>query len=259
MKRRAFIWFVSLLGLAAACYIYSSDRMLFRKPVRWVNQSSDQIAERLKADGLAMLVTFGKGNPREWVRGATVAQSGVAYVQGPTGGARRFDGHQRTFIETSVPWMALEDSFSLSVWVKLDALSENQDILFSSLGGVQVGLKLDQGNMAFFIPATRAHRQVVAYPFERYGEFVHLVAVADAQAGKAYLYENGNLMAKAGIDDTFPVYHNVEFGKRRWFGVRHPLKGDLGESAIWRRALTMEEVVGLSERRTSLLNQIASS
>ena len=258
MKRRTIIWLAWLLGLGAAYLIYSTDRLVFDRPQEWLDALADDISEQLSAAGLLMLVTFDQGTPREWVQDAIVAQSGVEYARGPTGGARRFDGHQRTLIETSVPWNLLKDSFTLSAWVKLDPTSTNQDIIFSSLAGMQVGLKLDQGNMSFFIPATPQHAQVATYPFTRYSEFVHLIAVADAQAGKAYLYENGELMASTTIDTTFPVYHNVEFGKRRWFGVRHPIKGTLGESALWDYALSPEEVADISRHRASLLHHVAS-
>lgn len=259
MMRRAFIGLLWLLGLGAVYYVYSTDRLIFDRPQRSVDRLARRLSEQLTSDGMIMLVTFGHGTPQEWVQNANVGQSGVEYVPGPTSGARRFDGHQRTFIETAAPWDTIEDSFTLSTWVKLDSTSQNQDILFTSAAGVQVGLKLDQGNMAFFIPATAQHAQVATYRFTRYDEFVHLIAVADAQAGEAHLYENGQLMASTTIDTTFPIYHNVEFGKRRWFGIRHPIKGVLGESAIWGRALDATEVATISRRPSSLLQQIGST
>lgn len=256
MKRFLIKCVLLVLVLGGLIYAYTTDRVVFDRPDRKVAHYTDRMGEKLaEENGLLMLLTFDQSAPRDWVSGAEIIQSGVEAVPGPIGTARRFDGHQRTFLETSVDWMRLSDSFTISTWVRLDPERKDQEILFSRTRRHQAGLKLDRGRMAFFVPAHN-RPQSVDYPFERYGEFVHLVAVADMKEGRARLYENGILRASGAIDELDPPYANIEFGKRAWRGVRHPLKGDLGETAVWERALSDGEVTSLYRSRRSLLRTL---
>ncbi len=256
MKYFLFKLLLAILVLAGLVYVYERDRIVFDRPERKALHYRARLGERLAGEnGLLMLLTFDESAPREWASGADVIQSGVEAVPGPFGMARRFDGHQRTFIETSLGWRRVRGSFTLSTWVRLDAESSNQEILYSQSGGVSTGIKLDQGHLAFFVP-TRDDHQVVHYPFRSYGRFVHILAVADLENGQARLYEDGRLKASGPIDKIRTFRHNIEFGKRAWIGVRHPLRGDLGETAIWNRALTEEEAASLYRPPRSLLRSL---
>ncbi len=245
-----------LLLLGGLFYLYKADRYIIDFPRDRVAKAAEQLSERLAASGdLLMLVTFDESPPVEWVSGAQIIQSGVEAVPGVIGMARRFDGHHRTFIETAVDWSALEGAHTMSVWVRLEPGSQNQEILFSRTRRIQTGIKLDQGRMAFFIPIF-GRPQAVSYPFERYGEYVHIVAVADPEKGEAFLYEDGRLMASGPFDEIAFPHHNIEFGKRQWTAGRHPVQGEVDEAVIWRRALSGDEIAALYARPRSLLKRM---
>ncbi len=241
-------------GLAA---IYRSDWLVFEVPDARMAGVLPAIREQLTREhGVVMLLTFDEPSPIEWASGAHLTQSGVEVAPGHHGKARRFNGDRRTFIETSVDWRSAGDRFTLSTWIQLDAASRNQDIVFSRGGLTQVGLALDDGKMAFYVPTPGA-TQAVAYPFDRYGEFTHVVAVVDAERGVASLYENGELKATSPIAPVRPAEQFVEFGKRRWFAVRRPLRGVLDETVLWRRVLTSEEIAEVYRSRASLIQVLS--
>lgn len=254
MRRFAGKSILPLLLAAGLVVLYHSDRKLFRRPEILVDRAAGRVGRAL-ADrhGLFMLLDFGLSPPMEWIERAPVNQSGVGLATGPLGPARRFDGHQRTVIETQREWQDVGSRFSITLWVKLDDASPHQDILFTSAHRGRVGLRLDHGRMTFHIPPWN---QKICYPFEDYGKFVHLAAVADADAGQAFLYQDGVLQAAAKIDKVEPPNHNIEVGKTRWYAVRDPLMGIINEVAVWKRALPEAEIGRLAGRPRRLARQL---
>ncbi len=225
-----------------------SDRTMIVKPDRALARHELKMGESLADDhGLFLLLDFDGPEPIERVSGTRINQAGVESVPGVFGHARRFDGRHSTFIESDRDWLEVGPAFSISARVFLDAASPHQEFAYSGGHRGLVGLALRDGQMTFHVPPWN---QTVSYPFESYGRFVHIAAVAD---GRARLYEDGMRKAEATIESVRHPDHGVQFGKTRWDVTRHPLMGALDETAVWTRALSEEEVRRLHRSRKSLL------
>lgn len=242
-----------LILLGGLSGIYHFDSLLFQLPERAEQRLSQRIARHLEQNhDIFLLLTFDQPVPMENVSRSPVNHAGTIRVPSPIGWAQQFDGYHRTSIDTMREWMDVGNRFSISTWVKLDSASPHQDIIFSRAHRGRVGLRLADGEMTFHVPAWD---QQISYPFERYGEFTHLLAVADGESGQAYLYENGILMASGHIETVAPPNHNIELGKTRWYVARYPLIGQIGETVIWNRALSAEDALQLATARRSVLHR----
>lgn len=243
-----------LLGLAL---VYRSDRILFEQPAERVSCYLEEIGEILDREhGLHLLATAGGAAPMDWVTGTRLNLSGVEVVSDGPLEALRFDGRGLTFAETAQSWARVGPRFTISTWVALETNLNDQAIVFTSSQRGVVGIRLENGQMVFHIPPWD---QKIAYPYESYGRFSHIVAVADGGEGVARLYENGELKASGPIGEVIPPdNHNIEFGISRWY-AEAMLIGRLAETAIWRRALTAAEVKEVHRARGRLVEKLAGS
>ncbi|MBI2569004.1 MAG: CotH kinase family protein [Candidatus Schekmanbacteria bacterium] len=214
-----------------------------------------RLSERLVGKhGLLLLLTFDESRTHDWARGWQVLAPGTESVPGRHGRGRFFAGSSRAFVQTSMPWSQCGDTYTLSTWVKLDAVAPDQDILFSAGEGRRTGLTLDGGYVTLDVPFEQ--RQALSYPFARYGELVNLVAVVDAAAKRAWLYENGVVKASRAITGVTMPDANVTLGTRQWYAVRNPLRGTVDETAIWKRALPPAEIERLFASPTDMLETL---
>lgn len=241
-------------GLLLAC---RSDRLLFEKPAAFAARQFEKVGHALaKHQGLRFLMTFDEPRPVDWIGGGRANAPGTECVPGRFGYARRFDGDDRTYLETPAVWTDLGPAYTLSLWASLENTGADQDIWFTSFQGRFTGFQLRDGRMTFFVPGG-TNEQAAAYPFEAYGRFVHLAAVVDGPGGQARLYENGALKAAVPVAEVAQPSHSLEFGKTRWYAVTAPLRGTLDEAAAWNRALDAGEISRLARARQSLPRRLA--
>jgi hypothetical protein len=180
---------------------------------------------------------------------------GAKRVKGRRKYARAFDGERSTFIDTPVPWRMLGSNYTVSLWVKLHSDVSDQAILFNQYGGWKGGLLLRSGRMVFHVPL-RGGDQYVDYPFTRYGEFVHIAAVVDADAGSVAIYEDGVLKNTADIKRVDDPPERISFGRFRQDQVVLPMHGVLDDTALWTRSLSADEIAALQDlpRATALVD-----
>jgi hypothetical protein len=189
--------------------------------------------------------------PRNSCRGGVVF-SGTVAGPGRFGRARKFDGRERTQIETPLRWDKIGRAFTLSFWVNVSPGRSEQCIWYRAAQGVQVGFHLEEGRMTFDVPSA-AGRQSVSYPFGRYGTFVHLAATVDADRGSVALYENGRRMAESSVQSLDLPRANLAFGKHVWYANRDPFRGWVDEATVWGRVLPEKEIRRLARARRGVL------
>ncbi len=246
--RRALIGVLILW--AASAVVDRTGWTLPERPARELYRLSRRLHNLGARDKVHLLITFDEDTPIEWVTKTPLLQSGVKRVPGRIGHARQFDGHQRTFVASAADWATVGEQFTLSVWLRLEDASPYQRILYADAHEIPIGLHLENGAMTLSLPDQAV---AVAYPFTRYGEFVHVAAVVDGVEGVAALYEDGVLKQREAIDSVGVAHHNIVLGMCRWYWVRMPLHGVLDETVIWRRALSPEAIRKVAARRGSLL------
>jgi hypothetical protein len=258
MKRRRIRAFVLLLVLGALAGAFFSDRFWFAWPEKGVATAERMIRRHLeRRHQVAFLMTFDEPGAHEWVSRKNGISVGVDAVPGRFGWGRLFSGTRWSTIQLPVGWGSLKANQTISMWIKLEPPADLQDILFTSAWGRQAGLRIEGGNLTLYVPKRETEEQKISYPFTRWNEFVQIVAVTDAEAGQARLYENGQLMAEGPISDVNLPRHNIQFGGSRWYSVRAPLHAVLDETIIWNRALAAPEIKRLARARQPSLSLLA--
>ncbi|WP_031387052.1 CotH kinase family protein [Desulfonatronum thiodismutans] len=212
----------------------------------WLQDQVDHYSEKLGREiaekhDVLLLLTFEDTRGVAWPSEIQVNQSGVEASSGPRGRTRFFNGSKYSFIETSLNWNQLGSTYTISTWVNLDDLFPTQDILFSSVQGRHTGLRLENGHMTLHIPNPEGSKSL-SYKFESFDQYTHIAGTVDPQNGIAQLYENGILRASGDIASVDQPSHYVELGKMRWYAPNYPILGDIGESIIFSRALTSNEI-----------------
>ncbi len=232
--------------------LYRSDRLLFRYPEALVKHAELRLSKSLREQAaLDLLYTADDAPGHDWVSGKPVEFSGTVIRPGRFGRGLAFDGSRRTHAVFPLRWSDLGDRFTLTLWVRLDAKSADQEILFTRERAVQ-GFKLDRGALTFFW-GTEEKPQGLAYPFTRYGKWVHLAAVVDAKAGRLQLYEDGQLRAASTLGTLNSSESRMALGRGRSTAVTEPLSGEVDEVMAWRKPLSGSELAELAERRKSAL------
>lgn len=238
------LWVALVVGLVD---LYRSDKTLFRRPADRLELHRAQMAHELRdVRGVALVFTADAAQMTDWVSGKPVELAGVEATKGRIGGALRFDGRRRTFAIFPVRWDELGTTFTVSLWLRLDARSPDQEILFTR-EPQPMGLKLDRGRMSFFMPAGE-RLEAAAYAFTNYGRFVHVAAAVDAAAGTVRLFENGVLRATASGAPAALSVARMALGRSSGVLVGEPLQGDVDEVIVWRRALADSDVAALTQR-----------
>jgi hypothetical protein len=251
---RAIQWMLAVSGLALALgLILAPAEWLFEAPLRAEAEARARLVQRLTGrSGLLCALTFDEPTPCEFVTGKPVIHSGTVAGPGRYGQARKFDGRERTQIETPMKWNRLGPAFTLSFWVKMPRGRANQCIWYRADAHGRQGFHLEDGQMTFDMPGGE-QRQCMAYPFERYGQFVHLAATVDSQQGKMVLYENGRPKAESRLESSAQSLANMGFGKPLWYATRNPFRGWIDEATIWKRILSDKEVRRLARSKRGVL------
>lgn len=247
-------WLAVLGGLALLLYpLAAPPEWLFDAPPRRVDKARARLVRHLtERRGLLHALTFDEPVPAEFLSGRPLVFAGTVAGPGRFGQARKFDGRERTQIETPLRWDQIGSAFTLSVWVKIPRGRPDQCIWYRAAQGVQMGFHLEAGQMTFDLPTVEG-RQCVAYPFTRYGEFVHLAATADAERGTLALYEDGRRMAEGPFTYQKMPRVNLAFGKPIWYATRNPFRGWIDEATTWNRVLPEKEIRRLAKSRRGVL------
>lgn len=251
---RAIQWMLAVSGLALGlALLLAPAERLFEEPLQREAEARANLVQRLVVrGGLLCVLTFDEPTPCEFLSEKPFIYSGTVAGPGRYGQARKFDGQERTQIETPMKWHRLGPCFTLSFWLNMPRGRANQCIWYRSDAHGLQGFHLEKGQMTFDMPGGE-QRQCVAYPFERYGQFVHLAVTVDLQQGKMVLYENGRPMAEGPLVNSGQSLANMGFGKPLWYATRNPFRGRIDEVTIWKRILSEREVRGLARSKRGVL------
>lgn len=256
MVRRGIKALLALAGLAGLVLMYRSDRALFRYPDDKVERAMQRISRQLQARDVALLYTADDQPGWDWVTRKPVALNETHARAGRFGRALSFDGGRRTTAVLPLRWNELPESFTLALWVKLDAASLDQEILFTREPAA-LGFKLDHGQMSFFI-STGRNLRAASYAFTNFNRYVHLAVVVNAEAGETRLYEDGQLRATCPSAGREITAGRLALGRAEWDLVAEPLMGEVDEVAAWRRALAGPEIEALARSSQSSLVTLAA-
>jgi len=170
-----------------------------------------------------------------------------------------FEGPDPVFISlpTPIPHEELPTkAISVAVWVNHDPMTEHMEIFMPMSSGEFVKqlchFELRNGDMARFLIRTPVPPAEDIVSLNNVGyvpaeEWVHYAATYDSEEGLARLYINGEAVAE--MEATREMYNNWDMGARVGYCVDNarPFFGYMDDFAIWRRALTQEEVEELME------------
>ena len=248
-------WMAVLGGVTLLLFpLAAPPEWLLDAPLQRVERTRARLTRHL-ADrrGLLHAMTFDEPVPCDFFSDRPFVYSGTVAGPGRYGQALKFDGRERTQVETPLRWNQIGSSFTLSIWVKIPRGRPDQCIWYRAAEGAQMGFHLEEGRMAFDVPTATGERLCVAYPFERYGKFVHLAATVDAGQGHMALYENGRRMAEGPVRDMDMPVANMAFGKHSWYANRNPFRGWIDEATVWGRVLPEKEIQRLARSRRGVL------
>ena len=173
----------------------------------------------------------------------------LSYVKGitPTSTALHFEGGLATENLVSLPTSIIHnDSYSVSMWIKVDKLSVWTATVFGEYenGFFQFCPVSDYGQACFRI---RDRRQVDGWhdaliPTLEENKWYHIVITYDSASEEACVYVNGELGVM--IEEVPALY----FLKRLYVGgdiYKPTFEGDIDEVVFYDRALTASDVVNL--------------
>ena len=242
------------------CVLLAAAMIGLVATARWHNQCANEAVAECETEirqylveelGIAALFTFEDPQARDIISGSAALCPGTVAVVQAGRPARQFDGREQTWLAWPLPWDMLGSNFTLSTWIRLEEPERDQDIFGGAYATLQTGLRYENGQMFFDVPAKE--RQCVSYPFTRTGEFVHVAATVDMASGRMRLYENGELKAEGPVKEILWPPLNLCVGKTSWYVVRSPFSGMIAETALWNRPLSAAEIQKLSSGVGSLL------
>ena len=238
--------FILVLGLALPSVVEARDPDL----VGWWKLD----------DGSGTVAVDSSGNGRDGT-----LEGDPQWVTGVLGGALQFDGDGDAVDLGSDDVFNFPGSFSISVWVNYAAWNSGwQNVIVGKHGeGNSWQLRRHNGNdnLTFTIRGTSGADDPQGTIVPTFGEWYHVVAIYDADAGTRSVYINNVLDVQ--IDDTGT--HNTD-DARVYIGARNNgnsatdgptgfIEGMIDDVYIFSRALTVEEIplisLGLSPEKAS--------
>lgn len=149
------------------------------------------------------------------------------------------------------PLIDASESFSISVWVKLDGL-EGWDTVVSQEGEAISSFYLQKRNSNDWAFTTYALDDPGAEPCTavaslrpRPGEWYHLVASREGTTGEQRIYVDGMLSGTATCAGGFRTTGPLVVGRGRWRTPTDWTDGAIDELGIAQRALSPEEIIDL--------------
>jgi plastocyanin len=186
------------------------------------------------------------------VRGAGT----ITLAGGRFGQAARFQGPDPVYVSLPTPIPHDEiptDAITLVAWVNHDVMADNMEIFMpmSAAGDYPAKqlahFELRSNNSARFLLRTPVDPAADLFNLNNLGsvpaeQWVHYAATYDSAAGVGTLYINGLVVGEANA--TRPMYNNWDEGARVGYCVDNarPFFGYMDDFAIWRRALSADEI-----------------
>ncbi|MFB7088424.1 LamG-like jellyroll fold domain-containing protein [Streptomyces sp. NPDC056296] len=171
--------------------------------------------------------------------------AGTTWTPGVSGSALKFDGQGQS-AQTDGPVLDTTGSYSVSAWVRLDALPGNYATAVSQDTRRQASpfyLQYGQGAFAFSTPGENRAR-VETTP--ETGRWYHLVGVRDGADNRLSLYVDGEPAATATAGPAYPSTGPLAVGRAQWDGNTTDFwNGAVDQVHAYDKALTAEEVKGL--------------
>ena len=244
-------------GLIIALLINATP-WLIDHPQAQLDHAIASIRRDLSQQGrLIGLLTFDEPVPREWATGRHLVQApGTVCVPTRCGAGRKFDGRERTHIDTTLRWHTLGSNYTIALRLTIRPGSHTQDILCGSGGNRLTGFRLIDGKMTFDVPAD--NRQAAAYPFQSYGKPICLAATVDSHNRTLRLYEDGRLMASNTVETVSWSHYNISFGKPLWYSAQHPFHGIIDEAVFMTGVLSPAGIRRLTQSRRGFLRHFTA-
>ncbi|WP_329469042.1 PA14 domain-containing protein [Streptomyces sp. NBC_01723] len=171
--------------------------------------------------------------------------AGTAWTPGVSGSALKFDGQGQS-AQTDGPVLDTTGSYSVSAWVRLDALPGNYATAVSQDTRRQASpfyLQYGQGAFAFSTPGEQRAR-VETTP--ETGRWYHLVGVRDGADNRLSLYVDGEPAATSAAGPAYPSTGPLTVGRAQWDGNPTDFwNGAVDQVHAYDKALTAEEVRAL--------------
>ncbi|MFJ8192094.1 LamG-like jellyroll fold domain-containing protein [Streptomyces sp. NPDC096094] len=168
--------------------------------------------------------------------------AGTTWTPGVSGSALKFDGQGQS-AQTDGPVLDTTGSYSVSAWVRLDALPGNYATAVSQDTRRQASpfyLQYGQGAFAFSTPGENRAR-VTTTP--ETGRWYHLVGVRDGADNRLSLYVDGEPAATATAGPAYPSTGPLAVGRAQWDGDATDFwNGAVDQVHAYDKALTAEEV-----------------
>ncbi|WP_406308355.1 LamG-like jellyroll fold domain-containing protein [Streptomyces griseoaurantiacus] len=170
---------------------------------------------------------------------------GATWTPGVSGSALKFDGKSQ-YAETKEPVLDTTGSYTVSAWVRLDALPGNYATAVSQDGKRQASpfyLQYGQGAFSFSTPGEKRARMVTT---PEIGRWYHLVGVRDAATNQISLYVDGKRAATTASGPNYVGSGPLAVGRAKWNGDNTDFwNGAVDEVQAWDHALTGDEVSSL--------------
>ncbi|MFD4263931.1 LamG-like jellyroll fold domain-containing protein [Streptomyces sp. NPDC058534] len=171
--------------------------------------------------------------------------AGTTWTPGVSGSALKFDGQGQS-AQTDGPVLDTTGSYSVSAWVRLDALPGNYATAVSQDTRRQASpfyLQYGQGAFAFSTPGEKRAR-VETTP--ETGRWYHLVGVRDGADNQLRLYVDGEPAATSAAGPAYPSTGPLTVGRAQWDGNATDFwNGAVDQVHAYDKALTDEEVRAL--------------
>jgi len=235
--KRLILFVISGLLIAA----YESDYILFAWPAAQQKHYEDKLGDVLRKQDLLAAFSFDEPVIKERVFMGACGSEETRCVPGRFGNARSFAETDSGMVWSSVRWSDLGTCYSISMWVKIPRGYPNQAIMFWTGGTQKTGLMLSDGHMMFAVPGQKSS-VLISYPFESYDHYVHISASVDSNMGIVRLYEDGELKAEGVVADIYHHPRRLVFGKLNDIEIGFPFRGEIDETLIWARALSLDEI-----------------
>ena len=183
----------------------------------------------------------------------------LTLAEGVFGNAGHFEGPDPVYIELPTPIPHDEiptDAITVTAWVNHDIMNEHMEIFMAMSSGQYTKqlchFELRRGDMARFLIRTPVPPPEDIISINNVGyvpaeQWVHYAATYDSGSGVARLYINGEVVAEASA--TRKMYNNWDMGARVGYCVDNarPFFGYMDDFALWRRALSEEEILQVME------------
>ncbi|PJI94957.1 LamG-like jellyroll fold domain-containing protein [Luteimicrobium subarcticum] len=186
--------------------------------------------------------------------GSATLSGGATLVAGKHGKAVALDG-KTAQADASVPKLDTTQSYSISAWVRMDALPKAYATAVAA-DSVQAS-----GSSPFFLQYSGSNNAQQGFAFSfpngpraiasdvkvQTGQWYHLVGVRDADAGTVAVYVNGTLASTQKTTETHATSGTISIGRGQWQGADVDfLQGAVDDVHVFDRALSAQDVAKLA-------------